>query len=58
MIEKSIKAGKPWREKALPYLKAELKKRREYEEKVINEYYDMLENYDEDLYDHMTGSFD
>lgn len=26
-IERSIKAGKPWREKALPYLKAELSER-------------------------------
>lgn len=26
-IEKSIEAGKPWREKALPYLKAELRDR-------------------------------
>ena len=28
-IERSIKAGKPWREKALPYLKEELKERQE-----------------------------
>lgn len=33
-IEKSIKAGKPWREKALPYLKKELSER--YKLYVLN----------------------
>ena len=33
-IEKSIKAGKPWREKALPYLKEELSER--YKLYVLN----------------------
>lgn len=42
IIEKSIKAGNPWRQEALPYLKAELRDRLRNEEfcEAINSQYD------------------
>ena len=45
MIERSIKAGTPWREKALPYLRAELRDREFLAnidcDDIINGQYDM-----------------
>ena len=49
MIEKSIKAGKPWRAGALPYLKQELRDR---EFRSNADYYEMINSqYDMDDFD-------
>ena len=49
MIEKSIEAGTPWREEALPYLRAELRDR----EHLANmDYYEIgISQYDMDDFD-------
>lgn len=48
-IEKSIKAGKPWRAGALPYLRAELRDR---EHRANADYYEIVNSqYDMDDFD-------